>query len=212
MDLRHYRCRPGRRVLAAETLRADRRGRQRHHHWRASRRPPIRAWQSPTSWPRISPRRARICAMVPTITPTRPRHRGPPGHASPSVSPAEQDSMYGRGRRYALSLRPPPDRHRLDRRSGRPFAGIELPGIEKLLDPGSTARHHRRQGCKEGSKRGPAWAPASSAASFSRPWLRAQGVELTVVEMEDRMLPRMMDDDRRRHDQALVRGPGGRRS
>ena len=87
-----------------------------------------------------------------------------------------------------------------------PIPGIDLPGVHALLDAGrrataSCARPRARACCR--------WAPASSAASSWRHWRRA-ACKLTVVEMGDRMVPRMMGPTRRRHDQATGAKSQGR--
>ena len=85
-----------------------------------------------------------------------------------------------------------------------PIPGLDSPGVhscwtlEDARDHGAGPARYPR--VADGRRLHPA------ASSWKRS--RQRGVELTVVEMGDRMVPRMMGAGRRRHDTRLVRGPG----
>ncbi len=91
----------------------------------------------------------------------------------------------------SVALRPPADRDRRRTRSARRCPGIDLPNVHRVLDAGRRARDR-------GASRKPGARVLQMGAGFIGciilEALAARGVKLTVVEMGDRMVPRMMTE------------------
>ncbi len=171
-------------VIAAETLSRAWVMAATSPWFRASPKHPIRAWRSPTSWPRISRKTAPTCAMAKAITTTsasRSCTNGLPAliqRASPLPSKAAarwltEKLLLATG---ATPVRPP-------------IPGMDLDGVKSCW----TLEDARQIIANSKPGDNVVLMGAGFIGCIILEALVARKVNLTVIEMADRMVARMMD-------------------